>query len=553
MPTLTGYYPRGGLSLGGRGIGSDANGYDANDWLGFVRTWDRTHSPKHGEVSSNLPVTTTARAISGHIAKSYLDDFYNRVHLTPRAIDAGTLLATKTYQIGVWNAYLDPINLLAIGRSGTSGITDSGVAAPSVFSPLEEATLTLIVTPSGPVSIDATYTFSFDVASVQTHVTGRRGVVWGYVPQVPFRESLEWKTDVISSFSAEQRIALRVAPRQTFSNDYRINSAQLTEAKGKASRSVHQPFGIPVWTEATYVGAIPQGATEILFDTSNADYRADDLMYVWESDSKSGALATVTKLPDRITLLNPTGVGYTAAYVMPMRLMYALNGIGFERGPSDSVHVRGEFMSDLSVDLGDNGAYPQYRGKTVLPFRPFIVTSGAEKVLRATTVFDNESGPIDVDPVNSWVSGTSNVGFEIGSKSERWTVRRWLHSLRGRQKAFWLPTWNRDLTLVLDAGPSAQGITVSSVGYADYYTVKDLMVRLKNGTVRYLRVLSSVNNGDGTETLALDTVLGTELLVADVEFISFMDHVRLASDRVDIRHYDSDKSSVSIPVVETPE
>ena len=60
---------------------------------------------------------------------------------------------------------------------------------------------------SAPV-IDGEYEFHFPGETPALHIAGRRVVVWPFVPQTKFREQLQWLTDVMQAYSAEQRLAI---------------------------------------------------------------------------------------------------------------------------------------------------------------------------------------------------------------------------------------------------------------------------------------------------------------------------------------------------------
>lgn len=508
----------------------------------------------HGALTDNLPIQEIEATLDVWKAPSFLDDYYYRVHVLPGIIELGNLLSAQVRQVEVWSAYFEPQLLSSLDSEGTDGITlGQPTVPPTYFAALESRTYTLNISTNGAPVINAKYTFNFPDDKPMLRVTGRRVVVWPFMPQTKHREALEWLTDVIPSFNNEQRLALRTAPRQAFTHEFQLDTYQFSRAKAIATQWAHRVYGIPVWAELTRVGPLAQGTTEILVDTTVADYRSDDIIIIWQDDVKNSAVEIGAVLPDRVQLKLPLGSSYLNAYVAPLRFARAPSGVQFKRSNSDFTTASAEFRVTANKDLGGSIGLPQYRGKDVLTDRTVLVEDLNERISRSIDQMDNGSGPISVDIKNSWVDSAKSITFDLLDRQERWRARRWLYSLRGKQRAFWLPAWNRDFILLEDVGPTAAALTVRPVGYPLYYGVKDIMIQLKNGTQVFARVLSGATDPNGNEVLALEGPVGVGLLVSEVEFICFLSHVRLNSDRIDIRHDYAGRAVTSIPVMETPE
>ncbi len=505
-------------------------------------------------VSSNLPISEVEETAASWRMPSFLDDYYYRVHVLPGIIELGNLLSAQERQVEVWSAYFEPQLLSSLGTEGTDGITLGQPAVPpTYFAALESRTYSLNISTNGAPVINAKYTFNFPDDQPTLRVTGRRVVVWPFMPQIKHREALEWLTDVIPSFNNEQRLALRAAPRQAFTHEFQLDTYQFSRAKAIATQWAHRVYGIPVWAELTRVGPLAQGITEILVDTTVADYRSDDIIIIWQDDVKNSAVEIGAVLPDRVQLKLPLDRSYLDAYVAPLRFARTPSGVQFRRSSRDITIASTEFQVTANKDLGGSIGLPQYRGKDVLTDRTVLVGDLNERISRSIDQMDNGSGPVSVDIKNSWVDSAKSITFDLLDRQERWRARRWLHSLRGKQKAFWLPTWNPDFILLEDVGPTAAALTVRPVGYPLYYGVKDIMIQLKNGTQVFSRVPSGATDPNGNEILSLEAPVGVSFTVQEVEFICFLSHVRLNSDRIDIRHDYAGRAVTSIPVVETPE
>ena len=507
-----------------------------------------------GTVQDNLPISEPAASVVGYPATSFLDDYYNRVHILPGVLSLGNLLSSQSREVEVWSAYFEPQLLSDIEAVGDDGITLQGPEdPPTSFAELESRLYSLSISTNGSPVIDAHYTFNFELDTPELVITGRRVVVWPFIPQTKHKEMLEWKTDILPSFNSEQRLALRAAPRQSFSYQFYFDPKQFSKAKAIATQWAHRVYGIPVWSEATRLGSLSQGITEILMDTSFADYRANDIILIWSSDTDYLAAENLSVLADRITLKLPLERSFTNAYVMPMRFSRTLQGIDFKRGPNELIVANGTFQVSANADLGSAVGYPQHRGKDVLTDHTIIVGDLSERISRSITAFDNGSGPISVDVNSNWITSSKSLSFDTLTRQARWAARRWIHSRRGRQRGFWLPSWNQDLRILEDVGSSASALTVEPISYPLYYGVTDIMIQLKNGNRIFARVLSGAKNLDGNEVLTLDSQVGTSFAVADIDLACFMSHVRFNTDRVEINHDVAGRFATMIPAMETPE
>ena len=486
---------------------------------------------------------------------TFLDDYYFRVHVKPGVIALGNLLSAQVRTVEVWSAYLGPKLLSSIAQSGTEGITfTQPVAPPTYFAALESRTYTVSISTNGPPIVDAIYSFHFPSETPTLSITGRRVVLWPFVPDTGYDETMEWKTDLLDSFNNEQRLALREAPRQTFSHKFLLDEQQFSRAKAIGTQWAHRVYGIAVWDEVTpLLNGLTAGSSFIAFDTANADYRDDDLIMLWASDTNLAALEITTVTPTGVNLKLPLDKNWPKCYIAPLRFARTLSGVEYSRAANKYITAKAQFLVTQNKDLGDNGSFPTYRGKPVMTDRSAVVGDLSEKIVRTIDMFDNGSGPIQIDIASNWVRFMQTISFIKNNKADVWKLRKWIHARRGKQRAFWLPSWNRDLVILQNVASTASSITVSPIGYPLYYTVKDIMIQLLNGTRIFARVTSGSTDNDGNEALSLSAQIGTAFATTDIDFVCFMSHVRFDTDLVTFNHRDVGQVSTSIALAETPE
>lgn len=126
-----------------------------------------------------------------------------------------------------------------------------------------------------------------------------------------------------------------------------------------------------------------------------------------------------------------------------------------------------------------------------------------------------------------------SIVLETRDRVSDWLL--WLAFRRGRYAPFWMPTWRRDFRLTSSAGASDTDLIVSATGYTDAGFLTEsrrhLAVIVPGGgafTVYPRRITNSVDNGNGTETLTIESSLGVAIDRHAV--LSLLVLVRLADD-----------------------
>jgi hypothetical protein len=175
----------------------------------------------------------------------------------------------------------------------------------------------------------------------------------------------------------------------------------------------------------------------------------------------------------------------------------------------------------------------------------FVVAGGsfAESLKLSLQGFDNGTA----NPYYLLNRTLADVGFQVRWQSQdmavMYDVIRFIHSRKGKQRAFWVSTKSKDLT-------SADGITGTTVSVTDI-TRDDVPFHIEivsAGTSYYREVTAIVENTDGTYDLTIDSAL----TLSDVDRISFLICARFDSDSIEIRH-EPTYSSIQIPCLEIPE
>lgn len=156
-----------------------------------------------------------------------------------------------------------------------------------------------------------------------------------------------------------------------------------------------------------------------------------------------------------------------------------------------------------------------------------------------------DSEPMIVRPLR-WVAT---------SRAEIAALRAFLDARKGRAVPFWMPTWDADLVLAADITPAATNIIIKSCGYTQHLfphpARRRLAIMVSPGVYAYRKVLAAVNNGDGTETLTIDSILGVSP-ARDQTILSYLTLRRLHDDENEIMWRTAGVAECTLRTVEIP-
>jgi len=371
--------------------------------------------------------------------------------------------------------------------------------------------------------------------------------LWTFPPNwnSTLKETLEWLTDVLQSPSgAEQRRALRLAPRRSFSFEVLVNQAQRTRSDLWAHVLGAQPFALPIWTDTQYLGSpVAPESSAIAASTAGFDFAAGGMAVLASEDWSISELVDVDQVvAGGLTLAAPTLHAWPAgSRLLPARkaLLQSL---------PEPVRMTDELArSSLSFELIEPCSWPAqlpatvYRGKPVLETRPDEsndLTLGYE---RLTQRLDNQVGIPRITDTSGYGFVLQQHAWALWGRDEHTAFRSLLYGLRGRQASIWVPTHAADL--VATGQVQGQTLQVQPCGYADLVTTgkarmgrQDIRIELATGEALHRRITAAAT-GATLETLALDQPLPAGVSASTITRISFMALCRLAEDSAEITHH----------------
>ena len=371
--------------------------------------------------------------------------------------------------------------------------------------------------------------------------------LWTFPPNwgSSFKETLDWLTDVLQSPSgAEQRRALRLAPRRSFSFEVLVNRAERTRFDLWAHVLGAQPLALPIWADAQYLGtSVAAGGSSIAASTAGYDFTAGGLAVLASEDLVTCELVGVDQVTaGGLILVAPTLHAWpVGSRLLPVRkaLLQTL---------PEPVRMTDELArASVSFELIEPCAWPAqlpatlYRGKPVLESRPDEsndLTLGYE---RLTQRLDNEVGIPRITDTSGYGFVLQQHAWALWGRDEHTAFRSLLYGLRGRQAAIWVPTHAADL--VAAGQTQGQTLQVQPCCYADIVKTgkarmgrQDIRIELVTGEALHRRITTAAA-GATLETLALDQALPAGVSASAITRISFMALCRLAEDSAEITHH----------------
>lgn len=381
------------------------------------------------------------------------------------------------------------------------------------------------------------------------------GFIFSYKPSINYTENIEFLTDVIKTKTSEQRICLRKNARVIFDFDVYFNESDFREIKAITRSIDKKTFVYPDWVSGTSVGDVSGSDTEIYFDTTEGSYVVGNLLAIVSGEGYIRTAKALEIYSDRIVLENNLGEDLLNAKIYPAFLVFIKDGLNIRRNVNSINFGTLSLQSILNFDYSSSLSYPTYRTYPVLLGCNPILGGISDTILQPMDVFDNGSSNPEFEYNIYDLSRTFTLNFTVNGNKERATLKKLIHTMKGRYKTFWIPSYHNDFTLAANIGISATTISVNAFGYGYYYRqgeTADFVIEMNNGTYYYNRITASTKDVD-IEVFTLQSAFGATILMTNVKRIMFLHRVRFDSDNIQLRHLTGNITQCSTVVREVSE
>ncbi len=539
-------------------LGGMANPNLSSDMLSFagIVGWppDAANevSPSPGYIQDNhYPVSAAPRPTLAEKVGSYVDDFYYRVHIIPARLDLGNIASTQTSQIDVWNAWFTARTLDTITGIDEGLSLSAQPDPPLLYSPLQVRSYDVAINIDGPSQIDSRLVWTFDNANAPSLViVGTRIILWGFAPnwQKGIKELLAWATDILASpTAAEQRRGLRLSPRREFAATMLVagRARQLLDLSLFAWSG--QVWALPVWHQIQQLQTpLLVDALRIDCDTTDREFVEGGLAILQGETAFAGEVAEVLAIDATgIDLARPLQTAWAeGARLFPGIPARLTEQPDLRRHTDQFDELAVNFMSVEANDSPANLPTTLYLGYPVLDAQPNESSDLTHAIARLMLSLDNGTGIPQITDTAQRAFPLRQHRWLLDGRTAQAEFRSLLYGLQGRLVSLWLPTHADDLSVLVDIASAQATVDIANIGYAQFGLVagapapgrRDIRIALGDGTVFYRRITGATAIDADTERLTLDSALGQDITVDQVQRISWLYLCRLDQDSIEIDH-----------------
>lgn len=514
---------------------------------------------KFGAVVNHQPVTAVPiHTYGGYTLPSFVQDYYNRIHILPSVINLGAILGQQTRAVEIWNAYFEPRDFesLTVENAGGVSLTPFSASPPVTMGALQSLRYTMSVGVAGPPAVNALFTFAFDVGDLTLKVTGQRTAIFSFPPNwvEPYTERLSWLTNVLTSIDGrEQRISRRLIPRRQF--EYSVSQVQENYQLLDSLLVGWQAriYAFPVWHEAQRLPvAYPAGTIAIDCNTTDLSFIVDGYALLTMGPRQYEAVQIETVSPTGVTLTKPIGKDWPRFTTFAPTQLGRLNTeVEVNRPTAGIGQARLVFEVEDIFNIDPLPESTTYHSEELVMRKPNRANDVTVKYRRLQDRMDFDEGLISVEDNATRSFSIRAYEFLLKDRADLMKFRRWLHARQGQLKPFWMPVWENNIVIVQAVSAPDSSIAIQSNGFASLLEIDDARKNIallhKNGTW-YFREVSEYGPGpdDETEVAYLTTQMGIAAEIGDFVFGTFLDYAVLNSDEFEFSYLKDDAANVSL-------
>ena len=500
------------------------------------------------------------------------DLWFNRLHLVPQSAAAGNVITAQTFFAELYSAFDaerihatdtitggDGITQSVLGRYTTQGFeAAAGLSTlPQTYKAGESRKYQYVVTPGGPVTIDARFIHNVSASSIYSAatpdftITGTRSTVLAFMANWKggIDETLSWFGSVTASRNEkEQRRQLIYNPRRMLSYDIlglSIQQAGLFQSImfGLQTRRMT----VPLWRDSQWLGqTLAAGSISIPVQTADRDFVAGGLVMLYDDfqNFEVGTIAAGGVAAGTVTLVSVTARSWTnRTQVVPCRM-----GRLAQRQVINE-HSRRVVTAPLAIELDPSTVPPLPTGYTYPYTYRGLPVFAEDRAIDGPQQAEHQRNSETLDDGFTSIEIVENATFPVHTrlftfiKQGRPAITEFMKFLgdrKGTLKPFWMPTKQADIEPVGSIGSGDTDIIIKEIGYANYAPLRPgrldiAFIRAQTGVITMRRITAAESNGDGTETITIDSALGYAAAPADHAAVSWLVFCRLEGDSVALK------------------
>ncbi len=393
--------------------------------------------------------------------------------------------------------------------------------------------------------------------------------VWSFRPDWSqgMLEALEWATSVQkSNTGAEQRRSLRLSPRRTIETNMVVADTDRQRFDLAISAAGATNWNIPLWWDISKLTADAPLGTETVSieDTTTTEFKVGGLVFFRGPDVYTYEVRQVTaKTANTLTLdMGTVRAWKKGTKLLPMKEAFLSEQPTLTRHADEAGTYTANWQVAETNDYVDAAFTEFYRGYPIFRKRPDDSTDLTTTFTRILDTLDNNYAIPKQQDLAGFAFTAQSHQFYVAGKQQMADFRGLLYALRGQITPVWLPTFFADITLARPIADGDTTVTIKRNGISEFFTVipvnrQDIIFdpRGNEAPAVYRRILGAVDNGDGTETVTVDSAFTQAIFAADLKRISWIYLARLSTDRIEINHQTDNAGVAQVSTIfqSTPE
>lgn len=366
-------------------------------------------------------------------------------------------------------------------------------------------------------------------------------------PRPGVRETLQWVTEVtILEDGGEDRSQMRLIARDGLGMSVFIPPLYQPLAKNLLRGKRTSRWMVPFWPHLQQIGAVTEDLLTLTCDPDFRDFRVGEYACLWQSPDDYQLLGIDTIGASSITFNQPTRA-FTDALLIPVRAAILTGDPSRDiRGWNSAVQV--QFMCDGGADWSGDAPDQYLDNDIYFDESLFPGRLPGEEVQGQVGLFDEALGGFD--HLSPWIRNRQqrSKGFMAEDLEEGWDIRQFLHRRAGRFRPFWLPSFERDFT-VLSTGALTTTLLVRNDEYLQNVNGRTHIAIETAADGWMARTIEDAAESDpGEIVLTLDSSLDCD--ASEILRVCWLGLYRLDADRVEINWPAVQTSVSSPPIVE---
>lgn len=377
-------------------------------------------------------------------------------------------------------------------------------------------------------------------------------MIWPFVPQAAFTETIEWLTDIIQCKASEQRLGLREYPRSFFEHSYHFTPKQLEAARTIIRNTGKDTVTFPLWWDATFIPQITASQTSVSIDTTKKRYLAGGNAFIIDAQGRH-EIVEISSLND--TTLNFSSpyvvLGYTNAYIMPCHEAYFNGQLQAQKPAADYIIAKCSVALDTDFEITKTNLYSTFNSKPLIHQRPLAASSN-DSEFQELLVFDNYSGPIAKSEKLEYSASSSILDWYPSSKEELWSLREFFYYMQGKRMSFYTLKWTRDFVVDEDITSTDTSIIFQlNENLIDTYLGPIAIVSV-TGVITIATITAWAYYDVDQYEATLSGAIGVTINKVNIELVTRLMKCRFDSDAVTINYQNNSNIAIRLSIMEIP-